>query len=421
MGTSACTRISANNDYIELHTRWDGFHKEISDDVNNLLTEWKAAFNFLKESIQKNNQGTFGLTEWISNLEQLINDYESNKTIENLTVLLSSRSFSHHQVLLHKADYIDFKGNKANGLNYQGKDNPTMTFNIENGKVDSKVHEIHFDYTLNEEVDAAPLIPIQLTPKSIDPIYKVARISKVMENGEFDPNYYLDVKFKDMTDEKLAFLVMRLPQFFRDVYTVTKEVYEDTDAYYDKSFKPIYRLGQKFSYYYDITKKYNSEPSSKKAKNCSTQKNRTSEERAKSKEDLLNMINRIIPLDFGVSAMATHLFITGVGQILPVTEAEKLSDYPISVNIGVLDSRLAHVVVNIPGKNEGEMTELLDKCTNSIAIHEVDFNKHHNLDIKLELGEYFKGIPGLSHPFIGIPYEKNLIHFFDSQHDIEIQ
>ena len=91
MGTPAATRIEKDNDYISLHTRWDGDLDYIKEQVLEITNEWGNSINLFKEVLEKGDFGTSNLKEWIINLEETLEDYKKNPTIETATLFYSKQ------------------------------------------------------------------------------------------------------------------------------------------------------------------------------------------------------------------------------------------------------------------------------------------------------------------------------------------
>lgn len=49
MGTPATTRIASENDYIEHHTRWDGYPDDIKKNIISMVERWELSIEFLKK------------------------------------------------------------------------------------------------------------------------------------------------------------------------------------------------------------------------------------------------------------------------------------------------------------------------------------------------------------------------------------
>lgn len=417
MGTHATTRIATENDYIEHHTRWDGFPTEIAYAINHSISRWKQSVIILKEKLKDHDSAI--LQEWIADLEDFLNKSESNLTLEAASVMLCNRSFTAHHILPFSAP--------DNLLSYWGKGNPDLTAFIKDNKFDFKTHyeesEDYEDDSLDSveqeiEIPNGAIDSISVIPKRISSEYKVARVYNNSDtSGSPD---YVDIKYKDISEIDLVKKIIRLPQLMRDIYSVIKAPisvqYDNMNTYN----LPIFSLVNKLGYFYTPTKNY-----SRFRSRYDNEKDtaRTSKGREQDKLSVLDDIRSLIPFDFSIENVSIHLSLATMNKVAPLTEAERLSDYPISLFIVVgQDSRLSKLYASIPELNYDSHISVLDECMNEIKEHEIKYKTQHNLSIEnLNIGEYLHGTDVEGKPFIGFNYESNLVDLMLDEYDIELQ
>lgn len=412
MGTHATTRISSGNDYIELNTRWDGFYSEIMKNVDDTIINWRSSLELLNQRIKNHPHPTPELLSWLENLEKLIDDYEKNKTIESLSILLAARSFVHHQVLPHSIGEFDL-------ISDWGKDNPDLTFNIENGLVDVTVHQDYNDYIDDKEVElmGSPIKEINVSPKPINSEYKVARIYNMTSDNSYSESYYVDVKFKDLTEVEFAKKIMQLPQFWRDLYEVTKTVHDKSPEFYSKMNLPIFKLSKKLGLFYTPIPKYSR--SYRIIRNDNFTK-RTLKDKKKIREELIQEISDDNTFDFSIEAMTTHLFIAFPNQVFPITEAERMVDYEIDFVIGVMDRVPTRLYINIPSMDYNSHKTLFEESFLNVKEREKIFNELNDVEYCLSDSSYKLKQMKDSDPYIIMFYEKNIMAFMESQYDKEL-
>jgi len=404
MGTPATTRIANEDDYIEHHTRWDGFPEEIIGYMQNLSSKWETAIELFKDKITDDSQGTVGLTEWASNFEKLLEQYKESPTIEITSLLLCFLSFTHHHVLPHKAP--------DDLLSYWGEGEPDVTAQLINGG---------FTYTKLDEDDEEPedgenrpslkQPDITVVVKPIPDDFKVMRIYNLNKEGQLVEDDYVDFKYKDITEEELFANVLHLPLFLRDVYTLTKTTRTErkNNDYKDDS---LTRLFQKIAEFYQPTTEYI------RYGRDSHDKVRTLAERKKSISDSLDNAESMIPFDLYTSSLGNHIALANPGKVFPLTKGESLSEYTVSFKVAMFDNRLNSIYCNIPNKSEEEMLSLLNDVTLRFDFRMHRFNTYHKVDNISEQIEFLQLI--CDEPYLGIHYEEALISLMENQYSIEM-
>lgn len=395
MGTHASTRIANEHDYIEHHTRWDGFSPEIVENIQSLPTAWQTAIENIKEKLNSDEQGTFSLKDWATSFERLLNDYTANPTIESTSLLLCFLSFTHHHVL----------PNKASGdlLDYWGEGSPDVTAQLI-GK--------DMVYTYQEDYDADAVVQpiIETKAKQIDPEFKVMRIYSVDNDGNMLDTDYVDFKYRNLTEEELFEAVLKLPLFMRDLYTVTKMSRSEKEAI-DHDIDSLVRLTKKLAQFYKPTSEYMLFGRDKK------DNVRNLDERKQSIEDTKDDAISMIPFDLDITTLGTHLALSQPGDIFPLTKGERLGDYEISFKVGLHNSRLSHIYCNIPNKDEKDVVELVQNIANHYGERISHFDHYHKIDSIADI-QFIKLVQ--DEPFYGISYEETLIKLMENQYLIEM-
>lgn len=402
MGTPATTRIANEHDYIEHHTRWDGFPDEIIGYMKKLSSNWENALELFKEKITDDSQGTVGLTEWASNFQKLIEQHEKEPTIETTSLLLCFLSFTHHHVLPHKAP--------DDLLSYWGEEEPDVTAQLINGVFTySKSDEYNDEDEENTEAVEQP--EVNVVVKNIPDDFKVMRIYHLNKEGQLTEDDYVDFKYKDITEEDLFASVLHLPLFLRDVYTLTKitRTERKNKDYKDDS---LTRLFQKIAEFYQPTSEYI------RYGRDSHDKIRTLAERKKSISDSLDNADSMIPFDLYTSSLGNHIALANPGKVFPLTKGESLSEYTVSFKVAMFDNRLNSIYCNIPNKSEEEMLSLLNDVTLRFDFRMHRFNNYHKVDNISEQIEFLQLI--CDETYLGIHYEETLISLMENQYSIEM-
>jgi len=382
MGTHASTRIANEHDYIEHHTRWDGFPPEIVESIKSLPTAWQEAIDNIKEKLNSDEQGTFSLKDWTVSFEKLLHEYTANPTIEAASVLLCFLSFSHHHVLPNKAS--------DDLLNYWGEGNPDVTAQLVGND---------FVYTYQEDYDADDVVhpTIEPKPKQISPEFKVMRIYAINNEGKLLDTDYVDFKYKNLTEEDLFKTVLTLPL-------------SRTECNALDSIDSLVRLTRKLSAFYKPSGEY-------ALYRREEDKPRSLDERKNSIEESVDYALSMIPFDLDVTAFGKHITLAQPGNIYPLTKGERLSHYDISFKIGIYDGRMNQVYCNIPNKDEEDISDLVQNIANYYGQRCDHFDHYHKID-SIEDIQFIKLIH--DDVFYGINYEETLIKLMENQYLIEI-
>lgn len=384
MGTHACTRICNEKDYLELHTRWDGFEEEIKHDIENISKDWQNSISYMDSKIN-NDKINRSIFSWLNNLKLLLKEHKKNPNIENTSKLLCMSSFSHHHVYPNSIS--------QDTLKYWGKNNPTVVAEIEKSKIKFSQHK-----------------DMKIEPKEIVNDYRVMRIY-----DEEDNNIFIDLKYKDISERKLFNKILTLPLFWRDFYTCFKcpEILKDSS---DFVYSPIFKLMNKFVYFYSPTNKYTHEyKENKKDIAINTKK-----KKEKFFENVTQTIRRLGPFDMFVNSLATHIIFRLPVNVEPLTESEQLSDYKISFNVKINSrSRFSALTCNIPALSEQENQSLLNNISYKYIKQEKNFMKKNNLH---ENNHVFNFISlSNDNSYVGIIYEEMFQVLMESQRELEMK
>lgn len=391
MGTPATTRISNENDYIEHHTRWDGFPEEIKDKMISMADRWEFAIEQLKEKLNDDSQGTVSLIKWVADFEQALNDYKANPTIEMSSMLLCFLSFTHHHILPNKST--------NDMLSYWGEDCPDITAQLLNGE---------FTYSIEED---GPQPVVDVVRKEIAAEFKVMRIYAVDEDGKLSDDHYVDFKYKNINEEELFASIIQLPLFLRDIYTLTKMSKTEKKSL-EYKLDPLTIMLQKMAEFYKPTTEYLRFGSSE------VDVVRTTEERRAAMDDSLDWCQSMIPFDLDITSFGNQIAFTNPGNVLPVTKGERLSDYEISFKVAMYDSRNNYIYCNIPNKEETEMLTLLNDVVLHFDYRIHRFNTYHKVDNVAEPVQFSKLLS--DEVFLGLAYEETIVKLMENQHCMEM-
>lgn len=391
MGTPATTRIASENDYIEHHTRWDGFPEEIKEKMISMVERWELAIENFKEKLNDDSQGTVTLTKWIADFEQALNEYKANPTIDMSSMLLCFMSFAHHHIL-PSASTDDL-------LSYWGEGFPDITAQLLNGE---------FTYTTHEE-DNQPTV--EVVRKEIPAEFKIMRIYGVDKEGKLAEDNYVDFKYKNLSEDDLFSSIIHLPLFLRDIYTLTK-MSQTEKKNLEYKLDPLTLMLQKMAEFYKPTTEF-------VRFGCSEgDVVRTKEERIETIRDSLDWVHSMIPFDLDITSLGTHIALANPGNVLPVTKGERLSDYAISFKVAMYDIRFNYIYCNIPGKEESEMLTLLNDTVLHFDHRMHRFNTYHKVD---NVGENIQFSQLISDEvFLGMPYEETIVNLMENQQSMEM-
>lgn len=391
MGTPATTRIANENDYIEHHTRWDGYPDEIKKNIISMVDRWQLSVESLKETLNDDSQGTVTLNQWVTDFEKAINDYKANPTIEMSSMLLCFLSFAHHHVLPHAT---------TDGLmSYWGENEPNITAQLVNGL---------FTYTTDEEGNQPT---VEVVRKEISAEFKVMRIYAIDEDGKLLDDNYVDFKYKNISEEGLFSSIIQLPLFLRDIYTLTKMSRTEKKSL-DYTLHPLTAMLQKMTEFYKPTNEYVRFGSSE------GDKVRTKEERIKTIELSSDWVHSMIPFDLDITSFGSHIAFTNPGNVLPITKGERLSEYEISFKVGMFDNRMNYIYCNIPNKDESEMLQLLNDTVLRFDYRNHRFNTYHKVNNVGENIQFSQLVA--DEVFLGMPYEETIINLMENQQSIEM-
>jgi hypothetical protein len=391
MGTPATTRIASENDYIEHHTRWDGYPDDIKKNIISMVDRWQLSVESLKENLNDDSQGTVTLNQWVTDFEKTINDYKANPTIEMSSMLLCFLSFAHHHVLPH-ATTDDL-------MSYWGENEPNITAQLINGL---------FTYTTDEEGNQPT---VEVVRKEIPAEFKVMRIYAIDKDGKLLDDNYVDFKYKNISEEALFSSVIQLPLFLRDIYTLTKMSKTEKKSL-DYTLHPLTAMLQKMAEFYKPTNEY------VRFGGSEGDKVRTKEERLKTIELSSDWVHSMIPFDLDITSFGSHIAFTNPGNVLPLTKGECLSEYEISFKVGMFDNRMNYIYCNIPNKDESEMLQLLNDTVLHFDYRNHRFNTYHKVDNVGENIQFSQLVA--DEVFLGMPYEETIINLMENQQSIEM-
>ncbi len=359
MGTHATLRIQKSNDYIELHSRWDGFPQEMIENLFNLEEDYTKIIDFIKYNI-KDNDGFSILKEWINDFEKLIENYKKNKNIELTTLLFSTRSFSHFSPLPHKAE--------ESLLDYWGKDEPDLALYLENFSFLGEVYDEENDDYITQEIPKVSVIK-----KDIEDKYKILRIYSSEEEA------YLDLKYYNLEDKEVIEKILLLPFFLKEITTVFEH---NLNLKNNIIWNSLFRT---------LTSFYNS-------KNESSRYYRFG---FRNDKELLEDLISSIPFDIFVNQLSIHLMLLFAGKMLPITNAEALSDYKPDIILNLKNDRLSNISFDISNQNL-DIQNIKSNLNNFEAQYSKQF-KVSPIDV-----DYIK----LNNNFVFFNYETSLLKIF---------
>lgn len=408
MGTPAATRISKNNDYIELHTRWDGIPDVIKDQILNIPVEWQTSIDLFKKSIVDTAFETPLIREWLMDLETTLQEYVQSPDLEKAALFFAGRSFVHHHPLPVDTGDSDL-------LEYWGKGNPDVVAKLG----DTITFEQSEHYNEDDDLVESDVSAVDLFAKNINKDYKVLRIAMVElddETGEMIPTHsYIDLKYKNINEDELRGEILLLPLFWRDLYTVSKKVEDALNKSGDKKHfnqmmnKPLLKLTRKLKSFYTTTKKYT-------AFGCDpTDKVFTSKEKIEARENIIDLVEGLIPFDMYTNSLATQLAVRFPGKVFFMTASENLSNPMPDMTVYLSGDGMSKLFVTV--NDEHEATQFLNDVQSTFKARESKFLLDHNL---VDNQKTYPLIHDDKNLLIGIDYEMTVIDVMENQRDIEL-
>lgn len=359
MGTHACTRIQNDNDYIEMHTRWDGFPQEIKESLNNLFNDWEATHAKLVETATVIDCSNYH--EWIKDLGQFITQTKAMPTVESMSALFCMKSLVHHHVL-------PFSNKESKELNdYWGESNPDVVAIVKGN-----------DITFNKKKKIK-----NAKENSIEDGFSIVRLQTLEAEGVF-----VDVKVKNFNEQEFLNTVFTLPQLWRNFHFSTRVKQSD----YKNTTNIVHGYNNKFTQFYNTPKGY----AVFSSKNIN------------SKEDIIDNIMSIIPFDFYVNTLATHLFMRSPGNILPLTKGQQNHNIEPVATVEIYGNRLHLLAVEFASMPDLETKkDMLYKMVDYLKQNEQPFCEKYDIDLEynelLLLQDKYK---------LALDYEKGLVKYF---------
>lgn len=371
MGTHACTRIQKEKDYIETHTRWDGFPSEIKRNLKNLISLWENTHKELEQNCSKMPATNY--LQWIDNLGQFIAKTKANPTLESVCALFCAKSLVHHHV-------FPVENEASKELNsYWGEGSPDVVAVLQEDK--------SYLFNKTKKIKTAK-------SREIESGYSIVRIYKE-EKGA-----YVDVKVKDFDQQEFLNIFFTLPQLWRNIHISTRVPREDNY----KTTPILNDYNHKLQYFYNRPKSYG-----------------MFDRDIQSKEDIIDNVNSMIPFDLYINALATHLFIASPGKILPLTKGQQNHNLTPVASITILNNRLSILSIDFnEEKTIEQKTDMLYKVVDYLKEDEQLFADMYVVSPEFNT----MGLLEDSYSMF-IEYEAGLVNYFMStieasdNHDID--
>jgi hypothetical protein len=391
MGTHACTRIQKDGDFIEMHTRWDGFPDEIKANLKGAVASWEALSSYTLEQIKEKGLVLPELEKWAKDVQVWMQDVKANPTAEAYAAMLCNESFNHHHVLPVHTEA------SADTLDYWGYDNPDVVMTIK-GQDD-------FLYTKKSKINASK---VKETPVSEE--FFMVRIKDESEANvgadNLQEHTFLDIKVKDMTQDEFRQVVLSLPVFWLELHNLVRqpafdreneEVRNQQFAFYKEN--PLVRSisDYKLQHFYSASKKYDD----------------MRDGVLRSQEKLLDNICSSIPFDFGSNVLASHLYFLSAGKIQPMTRGEELWASKQSADkflqVGVLnDEQRTNLIVMQDSKLEMS-ADWLNTYVDSTVERFTRLTNQLNKDFTYGVQPQYVITEGKN---VGFNYEKSMLAYF---------
>lgn len=176
MGTHATARLQQGDEFIDFHTRWDGFEQETRDIFENLITHTVTSVEALKKGIDPH---TPQIERWMSDMLALVEEQRVNPSLAGMGSLFCSRSLNHYMPLIHHSNYKDD------------------------------------DYAYDDKLGVEPdfILNIQQANKGVDSASsKNWRIGRVTLGGSFT-----DFRYR-LSEIEMMQKISSMPHFWRDLY-----------------------------------------------------------------------------------------------------------------------------------------------------------------------------------------------------------
>ncbi len=394
MGTRATTRICNDTDYIQTYTRWDGFEEDIKWDLENLISNWRSSLDYFKKKLENEPKGVLNMSKWVSDFENLLDEASKNPSIDLYTLLFCIKSFNHHHPLTICDDDINLGDDVPDFImKYDGFGNNT--------------------FINTEDNDCNEILNVEIKAKDISSEYRVMRIYMADSNGELNKKAYTDLKYRNISEKEIFDHFINMPLFWRDFYNVGKEKKDIllSERPNDLGNNNIFRLLRKISYFYKGTDQY------------SAFKNREpikvdDESRLIRTQEICEDIIALIPFDMYANVFGTHLALSLPGKVMPLTKAESISEYEISLEFCIIDERASYIFCNIPSLSDEEMKLLYNESFSLMMARETRFLALNNLtSVFPEMHQYELN----TNPrFKGGDYEYSIVRFMETQTILEL-
>lgn len=367
MGTHACTRIQSKDDYIEMHTRWDGFPTEIKQTLKTLNQEWLATAKFVLERVAllDDTHPLKYLEKWAKNLRNYTNQ---PNTIEKISTLLCARCFVHHHVIPHAT------ASSQETIGYWGAGSPDVIALLDDaGKM---------TFSLKKKLEC-------VNGRKLGDEWNIIRIE---DEEEDEPRYiYLKTKLTDV--RQLYEMLYQLPFFWRDFHTLNRvQVYNmDYKAEYPY---PIKTYSRKIAEFYNPPEGYG-----------------LSYKKARSLAEKIEDTESMIPFDMWINTFATHLMMQNPGVFEPLTAAEDQFDYEPLASFKLANNRLTNVSLKTH-LSKKEVTEIIEQEEQKHLAHEQAFMHTYGLSQAIT--------PQFNKKFPTISYEMALIKLLEGVEEMDM-
>lgn len=362
MGTHATARLQQGEEFIDFHTRWDGFEEETRQIITDLCLTWSSGFQIFSDLCKQKNVELTYINDWIRETQAFISTQKDDPTIDGYGALFCARSFIHYAPMAHSSPH------KGDWYAYSDDLTTEPDFEIQIPRTSQ-----------NSEASEAPQ-------------WKYGRITM----------YDSFVDFKFNADEiDLVKAIVTLPQFWRVLYFLGASAADDLKLAHENVWKlkrvPPFR---------QIDKLNSFTPKTPTSKLLYSSMSKIKSHSGNSKEYLaaLENVNAEIPFDLSCASFIGHLCFRLPGVVYPLRHSEIDLKRSIDFSVEIKGDRLYALQIDIPGNNLSDNKDDINAVSDQIEMDFAQFAQLHTT------GSHLIRYHGMS---AEIPYEESIVHFME--------
>lgn len=335
MSTHATARIQSDKDFIDFHTRWDGFEDYTRKIFKDLIPYWKGALDIFEKKSADTIHEYPDLKSWMEDFKSFIASQEVAPTLHGLGALYGAQSFNHYAPLNHQSSYE------------------------------------YDDYSYDKDLKTDP--DFVLKTKCMSEGNSEWKICRIHSEGEIiDFNY-------SGSQVELAKAILTLPRFWNELHTNGKLKKGDLGL----SDKEVLRA-ENLPIFGHIGKldQFKAYKGNKWFSGLYKSKDTSESERIKA---ALETVIMLIPFDLGCSSFVNHLALRMPGKVFPQKYSEINLERKPDFEIGLELDRISDITITVKTedldgvlKNSVPILAKVDQCGD---LSTVTFSYEHEIVI----------------------------------------